>query len=203
MASHRALTIVVVVVVAAIGLAAGIDALRGGPAPEPGGQTESRTRMQATLTDDGCTYQGDTNPAAGRFTIEVMNQTQDGANFALLRLANGFTAVTIKPILAKETAWLRSLTETEIRDMEQGKPPLDHPRPNLPDVFDFRGGTVTSIGAGATTALPGVGVSAGSYALICRNVPQGAGEMGFWGHSAQYVAAQIDVTGVLPGVTTP
>jgi hypothetical protein len=32
--------------------------------------------MRATLTDDGCTYEGNTSPAAGMFTIEVENQTE-------------------------------------------------------------------------------------------------------------------------------
>lgn len=162
------------------------------------------TRMRATLTDDGCTYQGDTKPAAGRFTIEVKNQTQRGANFAFIRLAKGFTAATIKPILAKETAWTRSLSEAEIRNMEHGKPPLHHPRPNLPQIFDFQGndGSATDIGAGATSELPG-GVSAGSYAVICRNITQvGGRHLGVWKHYKQYVAAEIDVTGVLAGVTT-
>jgi hypothetical protein len=32
--------------------------------------------MDATLTNDGCTYHGDTSPTAGMFTIEVENQTE-------------------------------------------------------------------------------------------------------------------------------
>ena len=162
------------------------------------------TRMRVTLTDAGCTYQGDTKPAAGRFTIEVKNQTEHGANFAFIRLAKGLTAAKIKPILAKETAWMRSLSEAEIRNMEHGKPPLHHPRPNLPPIFDFqRDGSATDIGAGATSVLPGGGGSAGSYAVICRNIIHvGGREQAVWKDYKQYVAAQIDVTGALPGVTT-
>ena len=46
-------------------------------------------QMRATLTDDGCAYKGDKEAAAGRFTIDVENQTKHPASFAFLRLANG------------------------------------------------------------------------------------------------------------------
>jgi hypothetical protein len=62
--------------------------------------------------------------AAGRFQIDVTNLTRDGASFVFARLANGFTAATIKPILAKETAWGRSLTRIERREILEGKLPL-------------------------------------------------------------------------------
>ena len=156
-------------------------------------------RMQATLTDDGCTYEGDTKLAAGSFQIDVKNQTQHDASFAFAPLANGFTAATIKPILAKETAWGRSLTKNELRDILEGKLPLRHPRPDLPEMFDFgRGGSDTVIGAGGSSVLPGVGAPSGAYAVICR-----VNLLGNFLFREQYVASQIDVTGVLPGVTTP
>ena len=37
--------------------------------------------MRGTLTDDGCTYDGDTSPTAGRFTIAVENQTEFFGSF--------------------------------------------------------------------------------------------------------------------------
>jgi hypothetical protein len=160
------------------------------------------SRMRARLTADGCTYRGDTTAEAGRFTIEVENQNVHDANFAFVRLANGFTAATIKPILARESAWLRSLNEDDLRNMEQGKPALDHPRPDLPQPFDYRFGSVTEIGSGASSELPGVGVPAGSYAVICRvSTRDRASQLLLW--KEQYFAAQIEVTGALPGVTTP
>ena len=156
-------------------------------------------RMEATLTGDGCTYVGDTEVAAGRFQIDVKNLTQHGASFVFARLANGYTAATIKPILAKETAWGRSLTKIERRDLLEGKLPLRHPRPDLPQMFDFRqGDSATIIGAGESSDLPGVGVSSGAFALICR-----INLLGDFIFREQYVASQIDVTGDLPGVTTP
>ena len=163
------------------------------------GSGKKDARMQATLTGDGCTFVGDREVAAGRFQIDVRNMTQDGASFVLAPLANGYTAATIKPILAKETEWGRSLTKNERRDMLEGKLPLRHPPPDLPQIFDFgRGGSLTIIGAGESSVLPGVGVSSGTYALICRiNLLRN------FIHREQYVASQIDVTGDLPGVTTP
>jgi hypothetical protein len=159
-------------------------------------------RMRATLTDGGCTYQGDTKPATGKFTIEVKNQTRRGANFAFIRLTKGFTAATIRPVLAKETAWVRSLSKAELRNMpEHGKPPLHHPRPNLPQIFDFQGndGSATDIGAGASRELSG-DVRGGTYVVVCRNITQVEGrQLGVWKHYKQYVAAEIDVTGVWPG----
>ena len=156
-------------------------------------------RMQATLTDHRCTYEGDTKVAAGSFQIDVKNQTGHGASFTFAPLANGFTAATIKPILARETAWARSLTKNELRDLLDGKLPLQHPRPDLPQMFDFgRGGSDTAIGAGESSVLPGVGAPSGSYALICRS-----NLLDNFLFREQYVASQIDVTGALPGVTNP
>jgi hypothetical protein len=156
-------------------------------------------RMRATLTDDGCTYEGDTRVAAGRFQIDVKNQTQHGASFLFARLANGHTAATIEPILAKETAWGRSLTENELRDILKGTLPRQHPRPDLPQIFDFRqGGADTFLGAGGSSVLPGVGAPSGAYVLVCR-----VDLLGGFLFREQYVASQVDVTGALPGVTTP
>jgi hypothetical protein len=156
------------------------------------------TPMQATLTDDGCTYEGDTKVAAGSFQIDVKNQTQQDGSFLFARLANGYTAATIEPILAKETAWARSLTKNELRDLLDGKLPLRHPRPDLPQIFDFRqGGSDTFLGAGGSSVLPGVGSPSGAYALICR-VDLLSGFL----FREQYVASPIEVTGDLPGVST-
>jgi hypothetical protein len=45
--------------------------------------------MRATLTDEGCAYEGDTTPAPGLFTVEVRNETLRFANFSLWELAEG------------------------------------------------------------------------------------------------------------------
>ena len=55
--------------------------------------------MRATLTNDGCTYEGDTSPAAGMFTIEVENQTELSGSFVLLSLPEGWTVDDLQPAL--------------------------------------------------------------------------------------------------------
>ncbi len=58
--------------------------------------------MRATLTDDGCTYEGDTTPAAGVFSIEVRNETR------LYELADGATIEDIAPAYEKAQARVRA-----------------------------------------------------------------------------------------------
>src|SRR5262245_48966682 len=52
--------------------------------------------MRATLTDDGCTYEGDTTPAPGLHTIEVENKTPHFATFAMWKLAPGASAEDVQ-----------------------------------------------------------------------------------------------------------
>src|SRR4249919_3577673 len=54
---------------------------------------------RARLTNDGCTYNGDTSPAAGMFTIEVENQTEFSGSFVLLSLPEGWTVDDLQPSL--------------------------------------------------------------------------------------------------------
>lgn len=61
-----------------------------------GGGTNSGP-MRATLTLDGCAYEGDTSPAPGLFTIEVRNQTPYGANFVLYELADDLEGTSQLP----------------------------------------------------------------------------------------------------------
>ena len=72
-----------------------------------GGTDDSR--MRATLTDDGCTYRGEKTAAAGRFTIEVEDQTGQGGHFALKELANGLTTDTVEAILENSSPEIASL----------------------------------------------------------------------------------------------
>lgn len=188
-----------VAVVAVVGVAL-VDAVLGGNDRTDAADSGDDLRMRATLTDDGCSYRGDTTAEAGRFTIEVENETERDASFAFVRLAEGFTAATVRPILARESAWVRSLSKDDLFNIAEGNWPLG--RPDVTGIFDFRFGFFTEIGGGASSDLLGVGVPAGSYAVICRvSTREKAEQMLLW--EEQYVAAQIEVTGVLPGVTTP
>jgi hypothetical protein len=52
--------------------------------------------MRVTLTDNDCTYDGDTTPAPGRFDIEVENTTSHFANFTLSALPAGKTVEDVR-----------------------------------------------------------------------------------------------------------
>ena len=123
--------------------------------------------MRATLTDEGCTYRGDTTVAAGRFTIEVEDQTGHGGHFVLKELADGFTADSIEPILENPGPEIRSL----FKDV-----PVF-----FSDVYGDASGVLLA------------DVPAGTFVLMCRSTDA----------SGLHMAALIDVTGVLSGVTTP
>jgi hypothetical protein len=47
--------------------------------------------MRATLSGDGCRYEGETTPAPGTFAIDVRNDTNTPASFALMMLPKGAT----------------------------------------------------------------------------------------------------------------
>ena len=47
--------------------------------------------MRATLTGDGCRYQGDTTPVPGTFAIDVRNETKEPADFVLMMLPKDAT----------------------------------------------------------------------------------------------------------------
>jgi hypothetical protein len=58
--------------------------------------------MRVTLTDDGCTYKGDTTPAPGPFDIEVENKTSHFANFTLSALPAGKTVEDVQHVVERK-----------------------------------------------------------------------------------------------------
>jgi hypothetical protein len=123
--------------------------------------------MRATLTNDGCTYEGDTSPTAGMFTIEVENQTEFFGSFVLLSLAEGSTVDDLQPSLEQyPRQFERELT--------------------LPQPPDYKFLVRSDVDAGATSALP-ADVPAGTYAVVCfvdDDLPT----------EQIYIAEQLDVT---------
>ena len=122
---------------------------------------------RARLTNDGCTYNGDTSPTAGMFTIEVENQTEFFGSFVLLSLAEGSTVDDLQPSL-----------EQYPRQFERGW--------TLPEPPDYKFLVRSDVEAEATSALPAY-VPAGTYALICfvdDDLPT----------KQIYIAEQLDVT---------
>jgi hypothetical protein len=125
--------------------------------------------MRATLTNDGCTYEGDTSPTAGMFTIEVENQTEFSSSFVLLSLAEGSTVDDLQPSL-----------EQYPRQFERER------EFTLPEPPDYKFLVRSDVEAGATSALP-ADVPAGTYALVCfvdDDLPT----------EQIYIAEQLDVT---------
>ena len=122
------------------------------------------------LTDDGCTYEGDTSPAAGVFTIDFANKTEFFAAVALARLSDGKTINDLQPYLEKAR---REFAETGMLAA-----------PPFPDFYEqvVRWGVEAGQNADLTADVP-----AGTYALMCfpDYVPM-------WD---AYRAAQLDVTG--------
>jgi hypothetical protein len=127
--------------------------------------------MRATLTDDGCTYNGGTSPTGGTFTIEVENQTEFSGSFVLLYLAEGSTVDDLQPSLDRYP-----------RQLERDGPPLPEP----PDYKVF---VRSDVDAGATSALP-VDAPGGTFAVVCFVDDERPTE-----HI--HIAAQLDVPGAL------
>jgi len=124
---------------------------------------------RARLTNDGCTYNGDTSPAAGMFTIEVENQTEFSGSFVLLSLPEGWTVDDLQPALDRYPRQF---------DRGTGTP--------LPEPPDYQLLVRSDVEAGATSALP-ADVPAGTYALVCfvdDDLPT----------EQIYIAEQLDVT---------
>ena len=126
--------------------------------------------LRATLTDDGCTYEGDTSPAAGRFTIDFANKTEFFAAVALARLSDGKTIDDLQPYLEKAG---REFAKTGTL-----------PAPPFPDFYEqvVRWGVEAGQNGDLAADVP-----AGTYALMCF-----ADNLPMW---RVYRAAQLDVTG--------
>ena len=126
--------------------------------------------LHATLTDDGCTYEGDTSPAAGRFTINLANRTEFFGVFALSRLSDGKTIDDLPPFL--ERARREFLETGAVRT------------PPFPEFYEqvVRSGVRAGQSGELLADLP-----AGTYALVCFADP-----LPMWD---VYRAAQLDVTG--------
>ena len=125
--------------------------------------------MHATLTNDACTYEGDTSPTAGMFTIEVENQTESSGSFVLVSLAEGSTVDDLQPSL-----------EQYPRQFERER---EFTLPEPPDyIFLAR----SDVEAGASSALP-ADVPAGTYAVVCFVDDDRPTEQ-------VYIAEQLDVT---------
>jgi hypothetical protein len=135
--------------------------------------------MRATLTDDGCTYEGDVTSAAGRFTIEVENETFQFAAFLLAALNEGSAFDDIEPFLER--------TRGSTSGVERW--------PTLTPPYETVGGA--EVEPKSSTFLP-VDVPAGRYVVLCvvhRSSDERRSADDVVPPERVQAAAQLDVTG--------
>jgi hypothetical protein len=134
--------------------------------------------MRATLTDDGCAYEGPSSAHAGRFTIEVANDSRS------------FGAFFLAAVGQDEENELQATIDGVLRRFEKsGESPARVP---------WRTIIGSETGPSESSVIP-ADVRAGSYAVLCfvgagtdtrrtsrEPVPP----------AAVYVATRLDVTGV-------
>ena len=154
--------------------------------------------MRATLTDDGCTYEGDTTPAPGLHTIEVENKTTHFATFAMWKLAPGKSAEDV------QHAYTQALVEDKRTRARLGPPQDAYARAvgRLGSVgrLYVRAptgwfGLGTNTDAEATSELP-LNEFSGTFVIVCfeglsadtRTSPSAR-----WSPRAAYVATELDV----------
>lgn len=105
--------------------------------------------MRATLTSEGCTYEGDTTPPTGMFTIEVENKTEFFGAFAVASLAGNATV------------------ERDLRSYLEGAQQTFDETGNLPDIPAYYEQVVRGAAQAGESALLPVDVQPGRYALVC------------------------------------
>ena len=111
-----------------------------------GGDSGGGGVMRATLTGDGCRYEGSTTPAPGTFAVDVRNETSKPVNFQLMMLPTNATLQDVE-------AWFVKARQTWDRT---GKYPL-HPITWVSN---------TLVAPHAASELP-ANVSQGKLAVLC------------------------------------
>jgi hypothetical protein len=139
-----------------------------------GGGGNNGAVMRATLTGDGCRYQGDTTPAPGTFTIEVRNETNESADFHLIALPAGTTLDDVE-------TWFE---ETRRTYQQTGTVSLPH----------ITWASSTLVEPHATSELPG-NAPTGRFAVLCSP----AGSLFSDANNPRFLsgivaAAELDVT---------
>jgi hypothetical protein len=133
--------------------------------------------MRATLTDDGCTFEGDTTPAPGLHTIEVENKTTHFATFGMWKLAPGKSAEDV------QHAYTQALA-----DFKPSKPFAG----SVGALYAPRFGLGAETDPEATSELP-LNESSGRFVIVCFE-KSSALDVGksLTPPSAVYVATELD-----------
>ena len=138
--------------------------------------------MRATLTENGCAFEGSTTADAGRFTIEIDNRTRRFASFGVIALRGGETLD--ESALARERVTSRELLRSRARS--------DSP----PPYGRWIGGA--DVEPSATATLP-VDTAAGRYAVTCfvhSNSDERLRASETPPPERSYLAEQVEVTGL-------
>lgn len=137
--------------------------------------------MRAALTDRSCTYEGDTTPSTGSFSIELENRTLRFASFGLVTLFEGESIENIDP--SAERVSSRQLARSRARS-------------DVPPPFG-RWIVGADVEPSASTVLP-VDAPAGRYVVVCylhSNSEERLSADESPRPERAYTAAQLDVTG--------
>ena len=153
--------------------------------------------MRATLTDDGCTFEGDTTPAPGLHTIEVENTTTHFATFAMWKLAPGASAKDVQHAYTQALADFKQTHKIPHVGRPQANAPFA-PRVRAlyapPDAAPFYG-LPTNTDAEATSELP-LNEYSGRFVIVCFEGPSAdtrTAPSASWSPRAVYVATELDV----------
>jgi len=144
--------------------------------------------MQATLTDRDCTYEGDTTPSTGSFSIELENRTLRFASFGLVTLFEGESVEDIDPLAERMSS--RQLARSRARS-------------DVPPPFG-RWVVGADVEPSSSTSLP-IDTSTGRYVVVCylhSNSEEQLSTDDIPRPARAYTVAQLDVTGArsYPGV---
>jgi hypothetical protein len=144
--------------------------------------------MRAALTDRDCTYEGNTTPSSGRFSIELENRTLRFASFGLVTLFEGESIEDIDPLAERISS--RQLARSRARS-------------DVPPPFG-RWIAGADVEPSASTVLP-VDAPVGRYVVVCylhSNSEERLSADDIPRPERAYTAAQLDVTGTrsYPGV---
>ena len=133
-----------------------------------GGGDNTGEVMRATLTGDGCRYQGDTTPGAGTFSVAVRNETNKAANFVLMVLPEDAKLKDVENWFAKA---FQTWEQTGKYDL--------HPITWV---------SSTLVAPHAASELPANVISTGRLAVLCESGPR------LYPPSRVIAAVSLDVT---------
>jgi hypothetical protein len=165
----------------------------GSPTPSPSASPATPLAGTVTLTDTGCTWEGNPGSLAmpSMLTIELRNDTDDYANFDLHWIKAGHTyaegvayVADIAPRLATGEDW----------------PPNDfsvnvHSHGVTANADSTIGWAATGSGPGPAPQIPGERLEPGSYGIVCSANTSPTGDI-----LTVFLVGPLELTGAAPSV---